>query len=177
MFTRFSSLSLLAGLASVCIATPASSAAHLVQRDLPPGLPDACYCSGPGCQYGIISQPYNVTTSKIYAPDGTEQKNTASPGDTVVFSWEPLPCFPNNTLAVGIVAQGSKVGSLYSADNGLAGPVLFNLGGRNESANGTYVFNGIGMTQGGQYQATLFKYNTTTGAATGIIGVDFTWEA
>ncbi|EPQ56713.1 hypothetical protein GLOTRDRAFT_138370 [Gloeophyllum trabeum ATCC 11539] len=99
----------------------------------------------------------------------------AGVGWQLIFAWDPLPCYPNNTLAIGIL-QGSQLGSLYTPDNGLVGPVLLNLGGRNESANYTYVFNDIGMVHGDFYQASLMVYNTTTGVPYVVSGIDFTWE-
>ncbi|KZT25519.1 hypothetical protein NEOLEDRAFT_1241697 [Neolentinus lepideus HHB14362 ss-1] len=172
MLTRSSLFSLFV---TLYLALPAFSLDALYKRDLPPGLPAGCYCNYPGCQYGIISQPYNITASVILGPDGTNKVNTASPGDTVVFAWDPLPCYPNNTLAIGIL-QGSGDPNVYNPGDSLVGPILTNLGGRNESANGTYVFNGIGMTTGAFYQATLMTYNTTTGAPSVISGMQFTWE-
>ncbi|KZT25545.1 hypothetical protein NEOLEDRAFT_1169430 [Neolentinus lepideus HHB14362 ss-1] len=173
MFTRSSFFSLFV---TLFLALPTFSLNTLYKRDLPPGLPADCYCNYPGCQYGIISQPYNVTTSEILGPDGTPKDNSASPGDTLVFAWDPLPCYPNNTLAIGILQGNGENLNVYNPGDSLVGPIVTNLGGRNESANGTYVFNGIGMTTGAYYQATLMSYNTTTGAPHVISGIDFTWE-
>jgi hypothetical protein len=41
--------------------------------NLEPGLPSACYDSGIGCQYGIISQGINDWDRGAIFPNGTQQ--------------------------------------------------------------------------------------------------------
>ncbi|TFK47445.1 hypothetical protein OE88DRAFT_1811243 [Heliocybe sulcata] len=179
MFARSAVLSFLAGFVSLYLAMPAFSMDTLMSRDLPAGLPRECYCNYTGCQYGPSQQPFNVTYRGILGPDGGERGLSASPGDMVQFKWEPHICYPDTTFAVAIKTVDDPdctSFNAYSPGKCLVGPVLTNLGTYNQSGNGSLVFNGVGLTYGELYQATLLKYNTTTGAASVVVNLDFSWE-
>lgn len=153
-------------LVSLFVLSVLAAVSGLQTRDLPAG----CDCTGPGCQYGPISDPA-IGSITMLAENGTDVtfSHRGEVGFTVstlksdwnrsvcltgvaqlAASWVPPPCYPETIFALAVL-NGSTVDKIFNSPT-LVGPILTNLGGTAEGGNASYRLLNEPLIQGNLYR-------------------------